>query len=514
MLHMWSSGPLLISTMTSRLIVSCVAVAGMVLIAPTAFSAPAAAVDPARGTITWHECAQGVPPGVECGTLTVPLDWDDLSNPANASIELAVNRATVKRMGFLTFNPGGPGESGLDIADVLWEQLPNKIKQRFDFVAWDPRGVGASEPQLDDCLGTRPTSYVPPATGPVDWAALAETTYESFAAALPECLEINEDVAPYLGTYYVIRDLEAMRIALGAPKWNIWGMSYGTRLGYRYAKQYPDRVRTLLLDGAWSPNLTVTSWMNGASWSYATGQAVFASLFGKQMASRFQRVIDGLDEQTIVVDGRTESRWTVLPQIFTNISNQAAFPAIRRVITLADQALTRGDALAAQQLGEPLAELKELASENPNAALNLFYINCRDLSDYPSVAQIARAGAVAAANGSVQSGMLAIQRGSICAGLPQDFTLGYEPLTEPLQLRTAPVVVNSLGDTRTEYVFGRTMANFLAGSSLITYNSTQHVTYLQTPSTCVNRSVTRYLLERKQPGQILCPYAPLLPPAK
>jgi hypothetical protein len=104
-----------------------------------------------------------------------------------------------------------------------------------------------------------------------------------------------------------------------------------------------------------------------------------------------------------------------------------------------------------------------------------------------------------------------MQKGAFCAGLPEDFTYGYEPLNEPLTLPTPPVVINSLGDTRTEYVFGRTMANFMAGSSLITYDGTQHVSYLQTPSTCINAAVTRYLLQRIQPGPLLCPYAPSPP---
>ena len=95
-------------------------------------------------------------------------------------------------------------------------------------------------------------------------------------------------------------------------------------------------------------------------------------------------------------------------------------------------------------------------------------------------------------------------KGAFCAGLPEDFTHGYEPLTEPLTLPTPPVVINSLGDTRTEYVFGRTMANFMAGSSLITYDGTQHVSYLQTPSTCINNAVTRYLLQRI-PGRCCAP---------
>jgi hypothetical protein len=132
------------------------------------------------------------------------------------------------------------------------------------------------------------------------------------------------------------------------------------------------------------------------------------------------------------------------------------------------------------------------------------------MTGYPSVDTIARAAYTANVNQSVFAGQTAIQKGAFCSGLPEDFTYGYEPLTEPLELRTPPVVINSLGDTRTEYVFGRAMANFMAGSSLITYDGTQHVTYLQTPSRCVNDAVTRYLLQRTQPGPLLCHYAPLL----
>jgi pimeloyl-ACP methyl ester carboxylesterase len=482
---------------------------------PAAVAAPdtAAAVDPARGTITWGECPEGFD-GFECGVLTVPLDWDDLANPANAEIAVTVKRATGKRMGFLSFNPGGPGESGMASAPGIWGELPRQVQQRFDWVGWDPRGVGLSQPQLTGCLeveaSARATAYEPPATGPVDWQAYTEMYVAAMAPELAECLELNKDVAPYLGTYYVVRDLEAMRAALGAPRWNFWGMSYGTRIGYRYAREYPDRVRTLILDGAWSPNMTVTSWMGASTWSWTTVQQVFGSLFGKQMAARLQRIIQGLDERTIVEDGEELTRWDILPAIFTNISYQSAYPQIRAVIRAADAAL-RGE--ASSGIAKPLSVLQKRSAQDLSSSLNIIYINCRDLAGYPTVNQIARAAYTADLNQSVYAGQTAMQKGAFCAGLPEDFTYGYEPLNEPLTLPTPPVVINSLGDTRTEYVLGRTMANFMAGSSLITYDGTQHVSYLQTPSTCINAAVTRYLLQRIQPGPLLCPYAPLPPPA-
>ena len=480
----------------------------------TSPAADATVTDPARGTITWGACPDEGFDGFECGTLTVPLDWDNLANPANAEIALTVKRATGKRMGFLSFNPGGPGGAGVPATPSIWAELPKQVQQRFDWVGWDPRGIGLSQPQLTGCVTAqaqaRATAYEPPATGPVDWQAYTEAQVAAVAPELAACLEINKDVAPYRGTYYVVRDLEAMRAALGAPKWNFWGMSYGTRIGYRYAREYPDKVRTLILDGSWSLNMTVGTWAGGSTWSWATAQQVFASIHGKEMGARLQRVIDGLDRQTVTVEGQELSRWQVLPAIFTNISYQSSYPDIVDVITGVDEALNGNEPGA---ILKPLHALQRRAVEDQSAQLNIFYINCRDMAGYPTIDQIARAAYTADLNQSVYAGQAAMQKGAFCAGLPEDFTYGYEPLNEPLELPTPPVVINSLGDTRTEYVFGRNMSTFMAGSSLITYDGTQHVTYLQTPSRCVNDAVTRYLIHRTQPGPLLCPYAPLPPPS-
>jgi len=480
--------------------------------APPAPAAPAAA--PERGTITWHACDKNLDlKGFECGTLTVPLDWDNLANPRNASIELAIRRSTSpKRIGALTFNPGGPGEAALPLATAIRDGLPASVRNRFDFVAWDPRGIGLSEPQLDNCIAPRAEPYALPPTGPVDWARATQETYDALAQVNAACLAANPDVAPYLGTYYVIRDLEAMRIALGERQWNFWGMSYGTRIGFRYAQEYPTRLRTLVLDGSWAPNLTVRSWMNGESWNYYTGKTVFSSLFGKKLAYRLQKVIDGLDQRTITVEGTELTRWDILPEIFTNISYQTSYPDVLEVITDVYKVLYQKDQAAAARLPRLLKKLSARAEPNPNAGVNIYFVNCRDMAGYPTMDEIVHAAEVSAANSTVFGGVSAVTKGAFCAGLPADFTKGYTPLIDNLTLPTPPVVVNSLGDTRTQYLFGRTMANFMAGSSLITYDSTQHVSYRQVPSSCISNAVTNYLITQDQPGNLLCPYAPLPPP--
>jgi hypothetical protein len=86
--------------------------------------------------------------GVTCGRLSVPVDWFDASNTATGSIAYAIHRATAKKkLGTLTFNPGGPGGSGLSTLEVLlgrdpmrpWQRLPKSVVEQFDIVAWDPR---------------------------------------------------------------------------------------------------------------------------------------------------------------------------------------------------------------------------------------------------------------------------------------------------------------------------------------------------------------------------------------
>ena len=89
------------------------------------------------------------------------MDW---SNLKSKSIGIAViyHRASVaKPLGSVIFNPGGPGASGYDfVQDSLTSVGTNKLRQNYNFVGFDPRGVQHSSPavscyspaQLDELL--------------------------------------------------------------------------------------------------------------------------------------------------------------------------------------------------------------------------------------------------------------------------------------------------------------------------------------------------------------------------
>ena len=99
--------------------------------------------------------------GAQCGKITVPIDY---SKPDGAVANLALIRfpATGQKIGSLVINPGGPGGSGVGAAVGLMESLPPQIRQRFDLVGFDPRGVGSFSRLRSRCAWCRAVSTAPP----------------------------------------------------------------------------------------------------------------------------------------------------------------------------------------------------------------------------------------------------------------------------------------------------------------------------------------------------------------
>lgn len=198
--------------------------------------------------ITWHGCEAG-----ECGTVSVPVDRAVANG---ARIDVAVARASRaksdQRIGSLLVNPGGPGASGLDIVGYIASNLPKSITDRFDVVAWDPRGSGKSAPvncgnELDGrfAVDTAPDN-------PSELAAL-EAAAKQFVDA---CVQHTGDRLRHISTADTVADLDDLRIALGDDRLTYLGLSYGTYIGGLYATTYPTHVRALVLDGALDPTLS------------------------------------------------------------------------------------------------------------------------------------------------------------------------------------------------------------------------------------------------------------------
>ncbi|MEV6487812.1 alpha/beta hydrolase [Actinoplanes sp. NPDC051633] len=202
-------------------------------------------------SIAWGKCTDPALAArkAECGFVTVPRDY---AEPKAATIKLAVSRVrhTAKDyQGVMLVNPGGPGGSGL-LLSALSDYVPGKGGAGYDWIGFDPRGVGASEPKLT-CDATynrhnRP-AYVP-SSAAIEKAWLART-----AAYAKACAKAGGPLLNHLKTVDNVRDMESIRRALGVEQINFYGFSYGTYLGQVYATLFPKQVRRMVLDGNVDP---------------------------------------------------------------------------------------------------------------------------------------------------------------------------------------------------------------------------------------------------------------------
>jgi len=208
--------------------------------------------------VQWSKCPSAspdakIPAGAECGLLSVPVDY---AKPDGDVARIAMVRipATGQKIGSLVLNPGGPGESGVEAALTISESMPQSVREKFDVVGFDPRGVGLSRPAVwcnsdeeNDRLRADPqVDYSP--------AGVAHIEGET-KAFVQRCVDkMGKDFLENVGTVNVAKDLDAMRAALGDEKLTYLGYSYGTRIGATYAEQFPDKVRAMILDGAVDPN--------------------------------------------------------------------------------------------------------------------------------------------------------------------------------------------------------------------------------------------------------------------
>ena len=500
------------SLVVPALALAAVAALGLGLLPAGASAAPAPTVDVAfTPTLTYLTCPadEDLPARTRCATLTVPLDWQTPDDGRTIEIALRVTRSK-QRGGALTFNPGGPGASGIDITLPVFNELPRQVQDRFDFVSWDPRGVGRSGPALTDCP-TRGGAPLP-IIGPVDWQAYWEAQLAATAEANSACLAANPDTAPNLGTWQVVRDMEAMRIALGYAQWNYWGMSYGTRIGHAFARTFPTSLRALIMDG--SVMAGETAYRFGTTWpaGLQVTRQVYASVTGRAQAHRINTIFTSLDDTVISKGEITYTRWDFRSFVGPNgpWMGQASYPDVRAIINelynivTAPTPTARARALrGAGDILERALKANELAVVNP-------LINCADMHDRPTADQLA-AASIAAERQYGTTAPLSMGNASACAGLPADMSPASPNGTSTITLATPPMFVLSTGDSATQWVWGRSMANTFARSRTISYASTQHVSYLQTPSTCVNNTVTRYLLTLQRPSaDISCSFAPTI----
>ncbi len=197
--------------------------------------------------IEWEQCIDNA--DLDCATIDVPMDYNDADGEL-ISIglrRLEANNANTKRI--LLLNPGGPGGSGIDLINLFASNnpFPETVRNQFDIIGFDPRGVGQSTPVDCDEFGVADRDIYPSTDQDV-----RNLVDESIAAA-QLCSEKHGDYLLHLGTRSVANDMNEIRIAAGVEELNFLGYSYGSRLGAVYLQEFPQHSGAIVLDAVLPP---------------------------------------------------------------------------------------------------------------------------------------------------------------------------------------------------------------------------------------------------------------------
>jgi len=180
-----------------------------------------------------------------CGTLSVP---EDRSRPDGRRIDVFVAVLAANNLSPqpdpLVILAGGPGQAASQLAPLALRL--NDVRRNRDIVLIDQRGTGRSSPLR--CKAFEPRDDIE-SSFDMDSANRAKDCLRELEAA-------GVDPRQYTTEAWVA-DIDAVRAALGYPKVNLWGGSYGTRVALEYLRRHPERVRTMVLDGVTPPEVAV-----------------------------------------------------------------------------------------------------------------------------------------------------------------------------------------------------------------------------------------------------------------
>ena len=195
------------------------------------------------GTATLTACQLGQPnsglsTAAWCADFPVPENRDDPhSRTIKLKLALLRSSAQVASKDMLVFLAGGPGQAATDSAGAIAMML-DPLRAHRDVLLLDQRGTGGS-----NALSCKEShDAVTPGDDSFD--------ADKMRAAAADCLkQLASHADPrYYTTTVAAQDLEDVRKALGAPQFDLVGVSYGTRMAQQYLMRYPDAVRSVVLD--------------------------------------------------------------------------------------------------------------------------------------------------------------------------------------------------------------------------------------------------------------------------
>jgi pimeloyl-ACP methyl ester carboxylesterase len=377
--------------------------------------------------------------------------------------------------------------------------FPDALRERFDIVGFDPRGVNSSTAIrcIDNLDGHAALDPSPDDTAELE--ALVESARE-YAEA---CARRNDATLPYLSTDAVARDLDLIRAAVGDDQLTYLGFSYGTLIGAMYAERFPDHVRAMALDGAIDPSLDLERFRSDQGEGFERALGAFladcarrtgcAFHEGGKAAAAFDALMASIDRDPIPAprtgDPRLVGPGLAWSAVLGALYSESYWP----VLALALAQAKDGDGSLMLAISDPFRGRK------PNGS----YSNMQDAYvgntclDYPAPTDVnvftGWASQLTAA--APHFAQFVAYNDLVCAfwsvpaqGMPRAITAEGAP---PI------VVVGTTGDPATPYHWAEALTEQLESGVLVTYEGEGHTGYGD--SECIQDTVDDYLLELNVP---------------
>jgi pimeloyl-ACP methyl ester carboxylesterase len=435
--------------------------------------------DDGSGTMDWQTCGGGA----ECAELEVPLDYDD---PEGDTIPVSVARvpATGDRIGALFINPGGPGALATEYAVGIAFQLPSELTERFDIVGVDPRGLGSSD---IDCGGDFAELYA------VDYSIDSPEDEDELLSISQEyvdgCQEAAGDLLPHLGTENVARDIDAVREAMGDEQLNYLGFSYGTAIGQMMAELFPDRIRSIIIDGVVELGPTGVELADDQSLGFESALDAFVEdcdgdpscPIGPDAEAAIDDLMALVEEEPVPASPRDLTPGTLAIGMAGPLYNEFAWPDLAQAVA---------DALDGDGSGMVTQADQYLSSDFDV----YFAVNCIDFA-WPDTPEELLAAGAETAQEAPHFGEPIVNDYVRCSMWPAE--------GEPLPAVTAPeappiLVVSTTNDPATPYEAGVRTAERLETGVLLTYEGEGH-TAVASGVPCIDDIVVDYLVDLEVP---------------
>ncbi len=219
------------------------------------------------------DCSFSIPthPPVKCGFVLVPEDRSQADSPTiKLPVAVFTSQSPNRQPDPIIYLAGGPGGNTMDSVPDWYQTFAGFIQSDRDFILFDQRGVGLAQPSLD-CPEYYQMELQQLPLNPTD-AEASKLYNEALTTCYQRLVKSGIDMNAYNSAANAA-DVADLVKALGYDRVNLLGISYGTRLALTIMRDYPESVRSVILDSVIPPNV------NGVTGDIYARDRVFETLF-------------------------------------------------------------------------------------------------------------------------------------------------------------------------------------------------------------------------------------------